>query len=53
MTRPLGATFGDLLTKPLAHGGFDLSRPASSGLIAVFIVLCLLALPQRAGRHAA
>lgn len=53
LTRPLGATCGDLLTKPVAHGGFDLSRPASSGLIAVFIVLCLLALPQRAGRHAA
>ncbi len=53
LTRPLGATLGDLLTKPLSHGGFDLSRPASSALIAAFIVICLMTMPQRAGRHAA
>lgn len=51
LTRPLGATLGDLLTKPEAHGGFDLSRPESSGFIAVFIIACLLVLPQRAGSH--
>ena len=51
LTRPLGATLGDLLTKPVAHGGFDLSRPESSGFIALFIVGCLLLLPQRAGSH--
>jgi uncharacterized membrane-anchored protein len=52
LTRPLGATLGDLLTKPLSHGGFDLSRPDSSLLIAVFIVGCILVLPQQAGTHA-
>ncbi len=49
LTRPLGATLGDLLTKPVAYGGFDLSRPDSSGLIALFMAACILALPQRAG----
>jgi uncharacterized membrane-anchored protein len=28
LTRPLGATLGDFLDKPLDHGGFALSRPA-------------------------
>jgi uncharacterized membrane-anchored protein len=51
LTRPLGATVGDLLDKPISHGGFDLSRPMASAAIAVFIVGCILLLPQRAGRH--
>jgi uncharacterized membrane-anchored protein len=51
LTRPLGATLGDLLDKPISHGGFDLSRPAASAVIALFIVGCVLLLPQRAGRH--
>jgi len=53
LTRPLGATLGDLLTKPISHGGFDLSRPVSSALIAIWIAICLLILPQRAGAHPA
>jgi uncharacterized membrane-anchored protein len=51
LTRPLGATLGDLLTKPVANGGFNLSRIESSATIAVFILACILILPQRAGRH--
>jgi uncharacterized membrane-anchored protein len=51
LTRPLGATVGDFLDKPVADGGLALSRPIASGVIAFFIVLCLLLLPQRAGRH--
>ena len=51
LTRPLGATAGDLLDKPVADGGMALSRPLASAVIAVFIVACLLVLPQRAGRH--
>jgi len=51
LTRPLGATLGDLLTKPVAHGGFDLNRFASAGLLAAFMVVCLLAVPSRAGGH--
>ncbi len=51
LTRPLGATAGDFLDKPLAHGGLALSRPLASAAIAVFILLCLFTLPQRAGMH--
>jgi uncharacterized membrane-anchored protein len=51
LTRPLGATLGDLLTKPVANGGLNLSRIESSLTIAVFIVGCIMVLPQRAGRH--
>ena len=51
LTRPLGATVGDLLDKPVAKGGFDVSRPLASLLLAGFILACLLLLPQRAGRH--
>jgi uncharacterized membrane-anchored protein len=51
LTRPLGATVGDFLDKPVSHGGLALSRPLASAAIAAFIVACLLVLPQRAGRH--
>jgi len=51
LTRPLGATVGDLLDKPVHDGGLAFSRPVASAIIAGFIVLCILLLPQRAGRH--
>jgi uncharacterized membrane-anchored protein len=51
LTRPLGATVGDFLDKPVSHGGLNLSRPLASAVIAVFIVGCVLLLPQRAGTH--
>jgi uncharacterized membrane-anchored protein len=51
LTRPLGATVGDLLDKPVDEGGLALSRPLASVAIAAFIVVCLFVLPQRAGRH--
>jgi uncharacterized membrane-anchored protein len=51
LTRPLGATVGDLLDKPIHDGGLALSRPIASAVIGVFIIGCLLVLPQRAGRH--
>jgi uncharacterized membrane-anchored protein len=51
LTRPLGATVGDFLDKPINHGGMALSRPLASAVIAMFILVCLLVLPQRAGRH--
>ena len=53
LTRPLGATVGDLLDKPVKEGGLALSRPLASAAIAVFILGCLLLLPQRAGAHPA
>jgi uncharacterized membrane-anchored protein len=51
LTRPLGATLGDFLDKPLDHGGLALSRPIASAIIASIIIACILVLPQRAGRH--
>jgi uncharacterized membrane-anchored protein len=51
LTRPLGATVGDFLDKPVNHGGLALSRPLASLVLAVFIVGCILLLPQRAGKH--
>lgn len=51
LTRPLGATIGDFLDKPISHGGLALSRPIASAVIAAFIIGCMLVLPQRAGRH--
>jgi uncharacterized membrane-anchored protein len=51
LTRPLGATVGDFLDKPTSQGGLALSRPLASAAIAIFIVLCIIMLPQRAGRH--
>ena len=53
LTRPLGATVGDFLDKPVKDGGLALSRPIASAVIAVFILGCLLVLPQRAGQHPA
>lgn len=51
LTRPLGATVGDFLDKPVSHGGLAFSRPLASLVIALFIIGCLFVLPQRAGRH--
>jgi uncharacterized membrane-anchored protein len=51
LTRPLGATLGDLLTKPIQDGGLHLGRILSSLVIAGFIVACVWLLPQQAGSH--
>ena len=51
LTRPLGATVGDFLDKPVSNGGLALSRPLASAILAAFILVCLLVLPQRAGSH--
>lgn len=51
LTRPLGATVGDFLDKPVSAGGLHLSRPLASAVLAAIIVGLILILPQRAGRH--
>jgi uncharacterized membrane-anchored protein len=48
LTRPLGATVGDLLDKPHAKGGMELSRYTASAALAVAIFLLVLILPKRA-----
>lgn len=51
LTRPLGATVGDFLDKPVAEGGLDLSRPVASAVLAAIIIVLLIVLPQRPGQH--
>ena len=51
LTRPLGATVGDFLDKPIAKGGLDLSRPLATLLLAIFIAGCLILFRQRASKH--
>jgi uncharacterized membrane-anchored protein len=53
LTRPLGATVGDFLDKPLDHGGLALSRYTASASLAMVMVLLILLLPQRSGEHPA
>jgi len=52
LTRPLGATVGDFFDKPFDQGGLDMSRPLASAIIAALVLVCIIALPQRAGGHA-
>jgi len=52
LTRPLGATVGDLLTKPHAKGGLDLGTIPASALIALAVVAGV-AVVYRGGRGAA
>ncbi len=51
LTRPLGAAVGDFLDKPLDHGGLAFSRPLATAVLGVAILVCIVLLPQRAGRH--
>ncbi len=52
LTRPLGATVGDWLDKPVAKGGLDFSRPLASLVLAVAIITFIALLPQRASERA-
>lgn len=49
LTRPLGATVGDFLDKPVADGGLDVSRPLASALLAAVIAVSILLFKQRPG----
>ncbi len=48
LTRPLGATLGDLLDKPVSAGGLHLSRLYASLVLLAFIAACICFIPQRA-----
>jgi uncharacterized membrane-anchored protein len=47
LTRPLGATVGDFLDKPMAKGGLEFSRPLATAILALAIVALVVLLPQR------
>ena len=51
LTRPLGATVGDFLDKPVVDGGLALSRPLATAALAVAMILLILILPQQPGQH--
>ena len=42
LTRPFGATFGDLLTKPVEQGGLDFGTIGSSAFFATLLVIALI-----------
>ena len=50
LTRPLGATVGDFLDKPVGDGGLAISRFSVSALLAVFMIACIFIFRQRAER---
>lgn len=41
LTRPFGATFGDFLTKPVAHGGLNLGTVGSSIFFCVILIFAI------------
>ncbi|MFA4944778.1 MAG: hypothetical protein WC789_08780 [Lentisphaeria bacterium] len=47
LTRPFGATFGDLLTKPVANGGLNFGTVGSS-LVLAFLLMAILVYTIRA-----
>src|SRR6476659_9750170 len=51
LTRPLGATVGDFLDKPVDKGGLEWSRPLATAVLAVVIILLVIFLPQSPGKH--
>ena len=51
LTRPLGATVGDYLDKPIDKGGLSISRPIASAILAIVIIGLIVLLPQRPGGH--
>jgi uncharacterized membrane-anchored protein len=53
LTRPLGATVGDFLDKPIADGGLAFGRFYASAILAALIIGLIVVLPQRAGKHPA
>ncbi len=50
LTRPLGATVGDFLDKPIAKGGLDLGRDWATLVLIAAMALCFVFIPQRAGK---
>lgn len=53
LTRPFGATFGDVITKPVEEGGLNLSRIAASALLAALMIVVILLSGKRAEKSPA
>ncbi|MBY0355120.1 MAG: hypothetical protein K2Q12_05255 [Rickettsiales bacterium] len=50
LTRPLGATIGDFLDKPVAQGGLDISRPMASAILAMLVMIGVVLQSKRESR---
>lgn len=50
LTRPLGATLGDFLDKPVAQGGLHFSRLDASLALMAFMLITTVLVPQRPAR---
>ena len=50
LTRPLGATVGDFLDKPISDGGLALSRYTASAILLIAIMLFVFVVPHKAAR---
>lgn len=50
LTRPLGATIGDYLDKPMDKGGLDVSRPLASLVIALIMIGCIIISHQKVNK---
>lgn len=48
LSRPLGATVGDFLDKPVTNGGLAMSRYSATAWLATFIIGCIIFVPQKA-----
>lgn len=53
LTRPFGATFGDLLTKPLDHGGLNFGTIGSSIFFLIILVIAVIKESQLEKRRCA
>jgi uncharacterized membrane-anchored protein len=51
LTRPLGATLGDTLTKPLVEGGLALGRILSSLVLAAVMIMGIVLVARHDRRH--
>ncbi len=51
LTRPFGATFGDLLTKPSTKGGLDLGTIGSSTVLFAILLILVLYVTARERSH--
>jgi uncharacterized membrane-anchored protein len=47
LTRPLGATMGDLLTKPLDHGGLGFGTIGSSAVLFAVLAFCIVLISRK------
>jgi uncharacterized membrane-anchored protein len=51
LTRPLGATLGDLFDKPIGQGGVAINRFTATAILVAAMVALIAVLPQRPGIH--